>query len=572
MAKTTKKRTVNEILIDSKIINDKQLEQAVTEAKKTGQPLQQVVIDLALAKKNEVLNALVKEWNTPTVNLAEIELDPDIVKIIPEVTARRQLLLSFAKDEKTLSVALVNPKDFFVIEDIRLRTSFEVKPFLALPKDITDALNKVYGGDALSKILSQVKSGEELTINTEGQTENDAERVDITEVDVNTPEVEKLVNAIILGAIEQGASDIHIEPFEGKLYTRYRADGILRDAPFTIPYAYRSAIIAKIKIMTQSMDITERRRPQDGRISITAINRPLEFRVNIIPTVYGESCVMRILDRGSVRVDLAKLGFLPDTLEKLEISIHKPYGLILVSGPTGSGKSTTLYAALNKINTPEVKILTAENPVEYNLEGIVQVNVNQEIGFDFASALRAFLRQDPDIIMVGEIRDKETGVIAMEAAMTGHLVFSTIHTNDAPLTVARLSEMGVHTFLIASTLECVLAQRLVRKTCSDCKEQIKPSAEIIKSLEAVGIDPKTATIVRGKGCGTCKGSGFKGRMGIHELLIASEEIRSLLLRETASGPIRELAIKQGMRSIWEDGMIKVSKGYTTFEEVFRVCQ
>ncbi|HCJ65895.1 MAG TPA: type II secretion system protein GspE [Elusimicrobia bacterium] len=570
MAKTTKKKTINDVFLEGKIVNEKQLEQAVTEAKKTGQPLQQVVVDLGLAKKNEVLAVLAKEWNIPTVNLGEIELDPDVVKIIPEVTARRQLLLSFAKDEKILSVALVNPKDFFVIEDIRLRTGFEVKPYLALPKDILDALNKIHGGDALSKILSQVKTGEELTINPETGTE--AERVDITEVDVNTPEVEKLVNAIILGAIEQGASDIHIEPFEGKLYTRYRADGVLRDATFSIPYAYRSAIIAKIKIMTQSMDITERRRPQDGRISITAGNRPLEFRVNIIPTVYGESCVMRILDRGSVRVELSKLGFLPDTLEKLEASIHKPYGLILVSGPTGSGKSTTLYAALNKVNTPEVKILTAENPVEYNLEGVVQVNINQEIGFDFASALRAFLRQDPDIIMVGEIRDKETGVIAMEAAMTGHLVFSTIHTNDAPLTVARLSEMGVHTFLIASTLECVLAQRLVRKTCADCKEQIKPSAEVVKSLEGVGIDPKTATIVRGKGCGTCKGSGYKGRMGIHELLVASEEIRSLLLKETASGPIRELARKQGMRSLWEDGMIKVAKGHTTFEEVFRVCQ
>lgn len=570
MAKTTKKKTINDILLESKIVNEKQLDQAVTEAKKTGQPLQQVIVDLGLTKKNEVLAVLAKEWGVQTANLGEIELDPDVVKIIPEVTARRQLLLPFAKDEKILSVALVNPKDFFVIEDIRLRTGFEVKPYLALPKDILEALNKVYGSDALSKILSQVKPGEELTVNPEAGTET--ERIDITEVDVNTPEVEKLVNAIILGAIEQDASDIHIEPFEGKLYIRYRVDGVLRDAPFSIPSSYRSAIIAKIKIMTQSMDITERRRPQDGRISITAGNRPLEFRANIIPTVFGESCVMRILDRGAVRVDLAKLGFLPDTLEKFEASIHKPYGLILVSGPTGSGKSTTLYAALNKVNTPEVKILTAENPVEYNLEGIVQVNINQEIGFDFASALRAFLRQDPDIIMVGEIRDKETGIIAMEAAMTGHLVFSTIHTNDAPLSVARLSEMGVHTFLIASTLECALAQRLVRKVCPDCKEQISPRPEVVKSLTAVGIDPKTATIVRGKGCNTCKGSGYKGRMGIYELLVATEELRSLLLKEVASGPIRELARKQGMRSLWEDGMIKVSKGYTTFEEVFRVCQ
>jgi len=570
MVKITKKKTINEIFLESKILNEKQLEQAVKEAKKSGQPLPQVVVELGLTKKNEVLAVLAKEWNVQTVNLEEIELDPDIVKIIPEVTARRQLLLPFAKDEKILSVALVNPKDFFVLEDIRLRTGFEVKPYLALPKDILDALNKVYGSDVLSKILSQVKGGDELTVTQEEETSE--ERVDITEIDVNTPEIEKLVNAIILGAIEQGASDIHIEPFEGKLYTRYRADGLLRDAPFAIPYNYRQAIIAKIKIMTHSMDITERRRPQDGRILITVGNRPLEFRVNIIPTVFGESCVMRILDRGSIRVELAKLGFLPDTLEKFERSLNKPYGLILVSGPTGSGKSTTLYAALNKINKPEVKILTAENPVEYNLEGIIQVNINQEIGFDFASAMRAFLRQDPDIIMVGEIRDKETGIIAMEAAMTGHLVLSTIHTNDAPLAVARLSEMGVHTFLIASTLDCVLAQRLVRRVCPDCKEQISPRPEIVKSLQATGIDPKTATIHHGKGCNTCKGSGYKGRMGIHELLVVSEEMMSLFLKEVASGPIRDLAKKQGMRTLWEDGMLKVAKGYTTFEEVFRVCQ
>jgi len=570
MVKITKKKTINEIFLESKILNEKQLEQAVKEAKKSGQPLPQVVVELGLTKKNEVLAVLAKEWNVQTVNLEEIELDPDIVKIIPEVTARRQLLLPFAKDEKILSVALVNPKDFFVLEDIRLRTGFEVKPYLALPKDILDALNKVYGSDVLSKILSQVKGGDELTVTQEEETSE--ERVDITEIDINTPEIEKLVNAIILGAVEQGASDIHIEPFEGKLYTRYRADGLLRDAPFAIPYNYRQAIIAKIKIMTHSMDITERRRPQDGRILITVGNRPLEFRVNIIPTVFGESCVMRILDRGSIRVELAKLGFLPDTLEKFERSLNKPYGLVLVSGPTGSGKSTTLYAALNKINKPEVKILTAENPVEYNLEGIIQVNINQEIGFDFASAMRAFLRQDPDIIMVGEIRDKETGIIAMEAAMTGHLVLSTIHTNDAPLAVARLSEMGVHTFLIASTLDCVLAQRLVRRVCPDCKEQISPRPEIVKSLQATGIDPKTATIYHGKGCNTCKGSGYKGRMGIHELLVVSEEMMSLFLKEVASGPIRDLAKKQGMRTLWEDGMLKVAKGYTTFEEVFRVCQ
>ncbi len=571
MVKAVKKKTIQDLFLESKLLDEKQLEQVLAEIKKTSQPFQQVVVDLGFAKKKDALSLLSREWNVQGVDLAEIQLDPDVVRIIPETTARRQQLLPFAKEDNLLSVALVNPKDFFVIEDIRLRTGFEVKPFVALPKDILEALNKVYGSDLLSKILSQVKPSEEISLTTETQGVGE-ERVDITEVDVNTPEVEKITNAIILSAVEQGASDIHIEPFEGKIFTRYRVDGVLRDAPFTIPYAYRSAIIAKIKIMTQSMDITERRRPQDGRICITAGNRPIEFRVNIVPTVYGESCVMRILERTTVRVELAKLGFLPDTLKKLESSLEKPYGLILVCGPTGSGKSTTLYAALNKINKPETKILTAENPVEYNLEGIVQVNIHQEIGLDFANALRAFLRQDPDVIMVGEIRDKETAIIAMEAAMTGHLVLSTIHTNDAPSAVARLSEMGVYPFLISSTLECVLAQRLVRRVCQNCRAEIQPDPDVIKALEGVGIDPKTATLYRGKGCNVCKGSGYKGRMGIYELLSFTEAMRALVLKEIASGPIRELAKKEGMCPLWEDGLTKVAQGATTFEEIFRVCQ
>jgi len=303
---------------------------------------------------------------------------------------------------------------------------------------------------------------------------------------------------------------------------------------------------------------------------VTAKGNPIEFRVNMVPTVFGESCVMRVLDRASIQVEMGKMGFLPDTLETFKEVLQRPYGLVLVCGPTGSGKSTTLYAALNSINKPDVKILTAENPVEYNLAGIVQVNINQEIGFDFASALRAFLRQDPDIVMVGEIRDKETAQIAMEAAMTGHLVFSTIHTNDAPSAVARLHEMGVPNFLVASTIEAVLAQRLVRRVCKDCKEPIKLTPELKKVFDDNKIDVSKATLFKGKGCGTCNLVGYKGRVGIHELLVMNNEIRTLCLSEVASGPIREAAMKAGMRGLFHDGLIKVTMGLTTVEEVLAV--
>src|SRR5258708_18872231 len=364
---------------------------------------------------------------------------------------------------------------------------------------------------------------------------------DVAEVSADAPEVEKLVNAIILGAFQKKASDIHLEPFEKKLILRYRVDGTLREAPFGLPYAFRNALMAKIKIMTNQMDITEHRKPQDGRIQVTAKGNPIEFRVNVMPTVFGESCVMRVLDGSSIQVDMGKMGFLPDTLEKFRVVLERPYGLILVCGPTGSGKSTTLYAALNSINRPDVKILTAENPVEYNLPGIVQINVNQEIGFTFAEALRAFLRQDPDIIMVGRILDTGTAQSPMQSAMTGHLVFSTIHTNDAPSAVARLHEMGVPNFLVASAIEAVLAQRLVRRVCKDCREPLKPTPEMIKVFEDNKVDISKATFYKGKGCSTCSLTGYKGRAAVHELLIVNNEIRSLCLTEVAAGPPPEVS-------------------------------
>jgi len=568
-----RRKTVKEILLDKKLLSEEQILKATEEAKKTNEPLQSGVVRMNLITRVDMLRTLSQEWHVKAVNLDEIEIDPDIVKVIPEAAARRHRSVPFVKEQNMLLVAMSDPLDFFIIEDIQLRTNLEVQPYLSMPEDINRALDKAYGlasSVRIDQIIGDLKQGEGEELRLEKI--KDEEKVDVTDVDASAPEVERLVNAVILGALQQKASDIHIEPFEHKFIVRYRVDGNLREAPFQIPNSFKNAIIAKIKIMTEQMDITERRRPQDGRIQVMAKGNPIEFRVNMVPTVYGEACVMRVLDRKSVMVDMDKMGFLSDTMTKFRTSIAKPYGLILVCGPTGSGKSTTLYAALNSINTPDSKILTAENPVEYNLPGIVQVNVVQEIGFDFAAALRSFLRQDPDIIMVGEIRDKETAQIAMEAAMTGHLVFSTIHTNDAPSAVARLHEMGIPTFLISSSLECILAQRLVRTICPDCREKLSVSHDYLEIFRHHKIDTSRATFYKGKGCETCKGMGYKGRAGIHEFMAMDESIKTLLLKETASGPIRELARKNGMRTLLEDGLIKVTMGLTTVEEVLSVAQ
>jgi type IV pilus assembly protein PilB len=570
------------------------LKLAEAEAAKSEKPLQQVVVDMKFADKVDVLQALSKEWRNKAVDLAEMEIDPDVVKIIPEATARRHHALPFAKEESVLLVAMADPRDFFVSEDIHLRTGFEVQGYLAMPEDIVKELDKVYGVPGANKAQELLKSvadaqakeaaagGGDITV------EKVEEKADVTDVDASAPEVEKIVNAIILAALQQKASDIHIEPFEdpagknSKLLVRYRVDGFLRGAEFQIPWNFRAACMAKIKIMTGSMNITERRIPQSGRIQVMAKGNPIEFRVEIVPTVYGESCVMRILDRKAVQVDIQRLGFLPDTLNGFlgllkGVGGKKNFGLCLVCGPTGSGKSTTLYAALNHINRPDIKILTAENPVEYNLDGIVQVQVNPDLKlgedkcFDFATALRSFLRLDPDVIMVGEIRDQETAHIAMEAAMTGHLVFSTIHTNDAPSSISRITDMGVPAFMVATTMKCVLAQRLARRICKDCKVPHDPTPDELEAFKTYKVPiPPGGKLYGGKGCDTCGGTGFKGRCGIHELLIIDDFVRTATLKDVNADNIRNSAQQespQKMRTIVQDGLVKCLQGDTTVREV-----
>ena len=601
MAQTAgKKKSCKEILADKNVLTAEQTTSVEQEIKKTGALFQQQVVDMKLVEKGKVLKLLSNEWAVKAIDLSVMDVDPEIVKIMPKQSAKRYNAVPFAKEENILFVAMAEPRDLFAIEDINLRTGFHVQPYLALPDDIKGVLNKSYGAEEAAPIpeedeeeqqtatissaadadeakeltaelIAGLDTGDEVQVDKSAQ----GESTDIMQVDTSAPEIEKLVNAIILEAIRLKASDIHVEPMEKRLIVRYRVDGNLRRSTFKIPISFKQALIAKIKIMTGSMNITERRVPQDGRIQVKAKGKPIEFRVSIIPTIYGESAVMRILDRSGSSAKLEQLGFLPDTIEKFMASLAKPYGLILVCGPTGSGKSYTLSAALAAIKDPTEKILTAENPVEYNLDGVMQVQVNPDLKmgdkvFDFALALRSFLRQDPDIIMVGEIRDKETGQIAMEAAMTGHLVLSTVHTNDAPSAISRLSEMGIHTFLVANTTECILAQRLIRTLCKNCKEpDPNPPEELLKMLTVHKIDYSKATFMKAHqgGCPKCGGSGMKGRTAIHELLVMDEELKRFCIKEVSVGPIRDMAVKHGMRLLVEDGLVKVTMGVTTLEEV-----
>ncbi len=607
MGVVQKRRTIEEIFLQSGLLTEETLKKAEEESKKSGEVLQQSILDAGLATKAEILRILSREWRVRAVDLSEMDIDPDVGKILPKQLAKQKMVIPFAKEEGMLLLAMRDPRDVFAVEDIQLRFGIQVIPYLSMPSDIRAAISKVHGGEepaadvqeddeekpVVESQTNQADLAEEAQEMTkellEGLNANAAagglevdkgpEVEDIMQVDTTAPEVEKLVNAIILEALRLKASDIHIEPFEKKLAIRYRVDGALRKSTFKVPFTFRNALMAKIKIMG-GMNITERRIPQDGRIAIKAQGKPYEFRVNIVPTVMGESAVLRILDRSGANLTLDQLGFLPETQRKFLISLGKPYGLILVCGPTGSGKSFTLMAALAAVRDPEDKILTAENPVEYNLEGVVQVQVNPDLSlgegrrFDFAAALRAFLRQDPDTIMVGEIRDEETGHIACEAAMTGHLVLSTIHTNDATSVVGRLSEMGVPAYLIGSTLECVLAQRLIRTLCKNCKvpDPNPPTAELIAELEAAKIDYSKATFMIPKGCAKCGGKGMKGRTAIHELMVMTDEIRAICKPGVKSEDIRVLARKNGMITLTEDGFTKVTMGLTTYEEILSAAK
>ncbi|HXE72953.1 MAG TPA: ATPase, T2SS/T4P/T4SS family [Candidatus Nitrosotenuis sp.] len=522
--------------------------------------LTDLAAEVSAEETEEELQAKAKRMRVKYVNLATLEVDPEIGQIIPEAMARRYNLVCIGKLEKKVTLAMADPLDVFAIDDITMRTGFTVDAVLSRLVDIKAAIEKIYGQDQRWKELVDQATDTHVEVQAE---EEEAE--DEAAAEAASQPVIKLTNMIIVKGIEKKASDIHVEPFENEVIVRYRIDGVLVQ-DMQIPRHLLPAVVARIKIMSQ-LRIDEKRVPQDGRIQMSVGGRDLDLRVSTLPTVMGESVVMRVLDRGSTRVELTQLGFDEKDLLLWKKLIDRPHGIILVTGPTGSGKSTTLYATLNVLNQPDVKILTVEDPVEYNLKGVVQVQTNNKAGLTFARALKAFLRQDPDIIMLGEIRDKETGTIAIEAALTGHLVLSTLHTNSAIASVVRLTDMGIEPFLVSSTLNGVLAQRLVRRVCSQCAEPLKPNDELRKIFEQNGLDPDTAQLMRGRGCPNCNQMGYRGRVGIYELFECTDTLRQMIVRRAHEHELAAEAAKNGMTTLYQDGLRKVHKGWTTYEEL-----
>ncbi len=546
-------------LLESSLISQEQLELALKEQGKSGGSLGYNLVKTGAISEKAFAEFLSQIYQVPAVDLDELEPDENSIELIPSEVATKFQVVPVKREGRTLTVAMANPDNIFAIDDIKFITGLEVRPVVATETAIKRAIDRFYdSADSLAEVMKDMEEDFEIVEDTE-------EDLGLAEAQSEDAPVVKLVNSLITDAVNKGASDIHIEPFEKKLRVRYRIDGVLHEM-MSPPYKMKGAIISRLKIMAE-LDIAEKRIPQDGRIKIRIGNKKIDLRVSTLPTIFGEKIVMRILDKSNLQIDLTKLGFQPEALEKFLNAIESPYGMVLVTGPTGSGKTTTLYSALNRINLPDRNIMTAEDPVEYNLDGINQVNVHEEIGLTFASALKAFLRQDPNIVMVGEIRDLETASIAVKAALTGHLVLSTLHTNDAPSTINRMIDMGIEPFLVASSVNLILAQRLVRKLCPKCKkkEMIHPEA-----MRELGIESEEPfEIYEPVGCPACNDTGYAGRVGLYEVMPISESIREMILDRASSSEIRDQAIKEGMITLRKDGILKIKEGITSLEEVLK---
>jgi len=561
-AATTDK--LGEILVREGLITQEQLKKALLEQKGSGMRLGYTLVKLGFIEETEVTKMLARQYRMPAVDLSRFEVDPKVLKLLPPDIAVKHTVLPLKREGRTLTIAIVDPNNVTAIEDIKFITRCDVFPVIAGEYTLRNAIDRYYQqSDAqLQNLLKTVEAAEELEVVEESQDE-DVKAQDLAD---DAPVV-KLINGLLTDAVRRGASDIHIEPFEHEMRVRYRVDGTLQEV-MKPPVKMRAALTSRVKIMA-SLNIAERRVPQDGRIKLKMGARVIDFRVSTLPVLFGEKIVLRILDKGNLTLDLSKFGFEPKAEEDLLRAILNPYGMVLVTGPTGSGKTTTLYSALSRINTMEVNILTAEDPVEYNLMGINQVLVRNEVGMTFAAALKAFLRQDPNIIMVGEIRDMETGSIAIKAALTGHLVLSTLHTNDAPSTVTRMIDMGIEPFNVASAVNLIVAQRLVRRVCSSCKAEQKYSDEELHALGISLAQAKQLTFFKGQGCDTCGGTGYKGRQGLYEVMALSSSLRRMVLKGASTEELREQAVKEGMLTLRSDGMVKVKRGVTTLDEVVK---
>jgi type IV pilus assembly protein PilB len=575
---------IGELLLKEKRITPEQLQEALNYQRQNGGKLGFNLIKLGYVKDEEITALLSKQYGVPSISLSQFEIDPAVIKLVPAETAQKYQIVPLSRAGATLTIAMTDPTNVFAMDDIKFMTGYNVEPVVASEIAVIDAITQYYGkaaagnvGGGTSALEVASRAIEDMPMLAEGA--NDVEVLDeLEEISAETlakqgeeAPVVKLVNVILMSAIQKGASDIHIEPYEKEYRVRYRVDGLLYNI-MSPSLKFRDAITSRIKIMSK-LDIAEKRLPQDGRIKIrfqdNGAAKDIDFRVSCLPTLFGEKIVMRLLDKDKLMLDMTKLGFEPESLARFETQIQKPWGMVLVTGPTGSGKTNTLYSSISKVNTPETNIMTAEDPVEFNLMGVNQVQVRESIGLNFAAALRSFLRQDPNIILVGEIRDFETAEIAVKAALTGHLVLSTLHTNDAPSTVNRLMNMGIEPFLVASSLNLVCAQRLVRRICKNC---VQPHPTPPPALMQAGFsadDAKTVVPNKGKGCEKCNNTGYKGRVGLYEVMEVTEELRELILVGASALELRRKAIEEGMITLRNSGLRKVKEGVTTIEEIVR---
>ena len=589
---------MGELLIKRNYITPDQLKRASDEQKLKGGRLESNLVRLGYIKEDELLSFLSAQYRVPSVKISKMEINPAVTKLIPSSTSKKYFIMPINRVGSKLTLAMADPSNIVVIDEIKFMTGFNVEPVVASETEIIDAIKKYYGGGGnvagLGSVSFQASDYDlqEGTMNSLDGISLDDDVVDVDDFDKlvhgavdNVEVVEggpnsleetidmegpiiKIVNGILIKAIKLGASDIHFEPYERTFRVRYRVDGVLR-RDMSLPIQIKNAMTSRLKIMAR-LDIAEKRLPQDGRIKLRmGKGREMDFRVSTIPILFGEKVVLRLLDKSALQLDMTKLGFEESSLDDLTGAIHKPVGMILVTGPTGSGKTTTLYSALSELNKESENIMTAEDPIEYNFMGINQVQMHEEIGLTFASALRSFLRQDPDIIMVGEIRDFETAQIAVQAALTGHLVLSTVHTNDAPGTITRLIDMGIEPFLISSAIILILAQRLIRKICMDCREPIKVHPQLLIDLGIPPDEVKSFPVYKGKGCPICNNTGYKGRVGLYEVMPMKEEVKELVLSRASTTEIKKEAIRLGMKTLRQSGIAKIKDGVTTIEEVLR---
>jgi len=605
---------LGELLLKENMVSPQQLQDALNHQKMNGGKLGKAFVSLGFVKDEEITSLLSRQYGVPSINLEHFEVDPAIIKIIPAETARKYQVLPLSRSGATLTIAMADPTNVFAMDDIKFMTGYNVEPVVASESALEDSIDRYYGSSRSLELrkdtapaggyqspggaqaLKEAMEGptlsvddmasigglSEIDLDAMGEADADVETVkaDDEEIDLgnlaksaDAAPVIKLTNVLLVDSLKRGASDIHIEPYEKEFRVRFRIDGILYNV-MALPLKLKDPLTSRIKIMAK-LDIAEKRLPQDGRIKIKMKvedrSRDLDFRVSVLPTLWGEKIVMRLLDKSKLMLDMTKLGFEQGSLDRFKNAISKPYGIVLVTGPTGSGKTNTLYSAIAALNKSDTNIMTAEDPVEFNLPGINQVQIRENIGLNFAAALRSFLRQDPNIILVGEIRDYETAEIAVKAALTGHLVLSTLHTNDAPSTVSRMVNMGIEPFLVGTAVNLIQAQRLVRRVCSKCKVDVTADVPA-KTLSDIGFTPEQVgsfKVMKGKGCATCNGTGYKGRVGLYEVMEVSEGIRDLVMVGATAVEIKRKALEEGMLTLRMSGLEKIKNGVTTVEEVLR---